>query len=400
MNELKTVFFTRDMDQVAALIGANDQLFKALNPMDQRQITTELLRHKRFGPILHLGGTQSVIMDLYEMDKLEGSFVETVIANTPYYDQPITRFNAQKLLLELPKGEALEFLASFVSNIENIEEYVGNESLLKMAITKNLPVASLEILLQAGCKANETDAFENGLLHIKIEGRYVEFLVRHGADVNFKNKGGASPLEMAVVFNNLEAVKILLEAGADLNVKNKEGNSMFHLALVDKMCFEVYDTLCEHGCPNFEEPNTEGSILLYEYIRRMDNYSGSASYDYLRKILRQGANIMNCCTYYGQPTTPLDLAISKHFQVFEVVMEHYFDDINSTDGHGNTILHKLCATNLNFESEKAKELYKKVKLVLNKGADTRLRNNNDKLPHELAADDNLKEKIVALLLKP
>ena len=60
---------------------------------------------------------------------------------------------------------------------------------------------------------------------------------------------------------------------------------------------------------------------------------------------------------------------------------------------------KVCNVNLNFEAEKAKDIYKKVKLVLEKGADISIRNAQDKLPIDLASNDNLKEKTVQLLLK-
>jgi len=85
--------------------------------------------------------------------------------------------------------------------------------------------------------------------------------------------------------------------------------------------------------------------------------------------------------------------------VFETLLKHNTQDINLTDNTGNTVLHKVCAMPLNFEQTKAKEQYKMVKLLLKQGADKSIRNTDDKTALDLATDDNLKEKIVQLLLK-
>jgi len=74
-------------------------------------------------------------------------------------------------------------------------------------------------------------------------------------------------------------------------------------------------------------------------------------------------------------------------------------DVNHQDDHGNTLLHKVCGYNVNFEAEKAKETYKKVKLLLENGADASISNDEDKTPLMLASDDNLKIKTVELLMK-
>lgn len=399
MNELKTAFFARNFDQVEELLEQEPQSFKALNDFDQRQIVSGLLREKRFDPILQISDTNAVVLDLFELDKLEGSFVETVITSAPFYSQPITRFNAKQLMQENPDAAALEFVKTFVSKIENIDESVGKDSLLKIAINKNLPLQVIELLINAGCKANEIDANENTLLHHNILPEYAQFLITKGADVNQKNRGNISPLENAIENSIISLVKLFLDNGANINKTNSNGETLHHFALAKKINFEMYDLLCEYTYPNFEQLNNDGKTLLYDFIRSIDRYSSASNYDYLKKILDQGASITTICSHYNKPITPLDLALTKPTQVFEIVLEYYNQDINITDNNGNTLLHKLCSINLNFEADKAKELYRKVKLVLEKGADKNIRNSQDKLAYELAIDDNLKEKVVALLLK-
>ncbi len=399
MNNLRTTLFRGTLDEVEELISKDKNSFKSLTETDKKQLAVKFLREKRFSFILILCDSDFVCMDLFELDKLNGSFIEAVVSNIPYFSTPITRFNAEKLMHEEPDVEALGFFTSFISKIENIEESLGSESLLRIVIEKRLPIQTIEILLRAGCNVNEIDSSENTLLHLDLLPHQAELLIRNGANLNQKNRGNVSPLEKAIDRNNISLTKTLLEHGADIHHKNSNGETMHHFAIAKKVSFEMYDLLCEYGQPNFEELNNDGVTLLYNYIGNVDRYSNAKNYDYLSKILEQGASLTTVCTYYNKPTTPLELALNKPAELFKIVLEHYPEDINTTDDNGNTLLHKLCALNLNHEADKARELYRKVKLVLKNGAKNEIRNSEDKRPHELAIDDNLKEKVVALLLK-
>lgn len=47
--------------------------------------------------------------------------------------------------------------------------------------------------------------------------------IEQGADINRKNRDGATPLHIAVFFGRADVAEVLLEAGADVNVQNKDG---------------------------------------------------------------------------------------------------------------------------------------------------------------------------------
>ena len=58
----------------------------------------------------------------------------------------------------------------------------------------------------------------------KVDPEKVRQLIQDGADVNAKDKDGATPLMLAAKINfNPEVLMALIEAGADLNAKNKDG---------------------------------------------------------------------------------------------------------------------------------------------------------------------------------
>ena len=396
---LQNIFFSGDIEQIEKLIRENSDIFKESRDTLQKQIIVKLLSLEKYKTLLSLAKNRAIVMDMYELDNLERSLIEAIFTNIRFYSQTLTAFNYEKLSKEEPRQEALVFFGEFISIIENIEESTGNSSLLKMALEKKMPLEAIQLLIDTGCRVDEVDTNENTLLHLKLTPAQMELLIQNGAQVNQHNKVNISILEKAIDNNQPELVKILLENGANISVKNKNESSLFQFALVDKWVYEIYDLLCEYESPNFNELNYDGTLFLYEYIRRIDTYSSETTYEYLKKILDQGASLTVQCNYYDNLTTPLDLAIKKDYKVFEIVLKYYSEDINLSDNAGNTLLHKLCMLDINSDIDKARELYKKVKLVLEQWADTTLRNTEDKLPHELAIFDNAKEKIIQLLLK-
>lgn len=396
---LREAFTNHKFILVEEILKENPSSYKELNNWDQTYLVTEASKQKSFSTIFTLIEQKLVETDVFELDNFSGSFIEAVLGNIPFYSQPISAYNYEILSKEEPNLDALDFLEKFASAIENIDEPISNTTILKWALIKRMPAKAIEILIQKSCKVNEIDASENSLLHLDLPEEYFGLLINYGLNVNHKNKGNVTPLQKAIDAGNKNAVRILLENGADAQHKDNRGNSMFYVALVDKLNYEIYDLLCEFDSPNFDEANTDGASMLFEYIRRLDNYSSENSLQYLSKMLEQGADLTHKCLYYGSSTTPLNMAITKPFAVFEIVLNHLHADINEQDDNGNTLLHKVCDVNLNFEAEKAKDIYKKVKLLLEKGADVSIRNAQDKLPLDLASNDNLKEKTVQLLLK-
>lgn len=55
-----------------------------------------------------------------------------------------------------------------------------------------------------------------------------KLLVEHGADVNSREKGYETPLQLASFKQELESVRFLLLHGADVHAKNSRGQPLFH----------------------------------------------------------------------------------------------------------------------------------------------------------------------------
>ncbi|XP_045460398.1 stress-activated protein kinase alpha-like [Harmonia axyridis] len=103
-------------------------------------------------------------------------------------------------------------------------------------------------LLDLGCNINTKDIKARNILHRLVRknsssGPYLqvaELLIRRGIDINSKNKNDETPLEYAVIFENLEMLRLLLRCGATVRVSEFYMN-FAHFAFVrgSAICFQA-----------------------------------------------------------------------------------------------------------------------------------------------------------------
>jgi ankyrin repeat protein len=117
------------------------------------------------------------------------------------------------------------------------------------------------------------------------------------------------------------------------------------------------------------------------------------------ELLQDGADPYQGSLWYGAPKTTVDWLAEKSATLLEIVLAAGVIDLDRRDDHGNTLLHKVCAYNVNYEEFRVKETYRKVNLLLDAGADPSITNDRDETPILLAEGDQLKVKTVQLLLR-
>lgn len=380
---------SKNFDEAKQNLQAGEKLDPSVNTYTKSQIFDTLLREKQFEILQLLVKDKTIETDIYELDK----FSETI------FDRIFYSLNTDE--------DSLAFLDDFFSKVDNINDEVAGKTLLSYYLEKEVPLAFISSLVDAGADINfKTNAEENYLHQIaksytrnpELLISYLEFLAEKGLDVNAGNVVLQTPLQHAIDFNRKEFIEPLLKLGSDPNQLNKNGKSSFYLVVAEKLNPDMYQQLKEYGSPDFDNLTKDGVSLFFEYVRI--SYSGAErELQLLAELLKDGADLYQINSYYGRETTPLDILAEKKSEMLQTALANRNIDINRQDNSGNTLLHKVCAYNVNHEADKAKETYRKVKMLLENGADKEITNNKDQTALALASDDNLKIKTVELLMK-
>ena len=117
----------------------------------------------------------------------------------------------------------------------HIEEQIGNVLDLVKDIESG-DIASLDMRMAHGAKINSVtnDAKCNSLIHIAVNSgklEVIEYLLKHGLDINTPNAFGERPLHLACnKQKNICSVKYLVSKGAQVHIKNSLGDSCVDLA--------------------------------------------------------------------------------------------------------------------------------------------------------------------------
>ena len=121
--------------------------------------------------------------------------------------------------------------------------YVGDTALHLAAAGYRVEI--IRLLLAAGADPNATaNHRRSSPLHYATDGyinvpawdakrqvKTIRCLLDNGAEINARDKNGATPLHRAVRTRCATAVRCLLRAGGDPALKNKSGSAPFHLAV-------------------------------------------------------------------------------------------------------------------------------------------------------------------------
>jgi len=109
------------------------------------------------------------------------------------------------------------------------------------------------LLLEHGADIHTVTRFsyQESALQYAVRGDYTDIaqlLIKCGANIEYRNVHGDTPLLVAAASGSLESAKILLENGCNIKAKNNEGRSAFHLAMFSNANIEMFESLLQHGC--------------------------------------------------------------------------------------------------------------------------------------------------------
>ncbi|RPE09559.1 hypothetical protein EGT74_21470 [Chitinophaga lutea] len=371
-------------------IRQGEKLPAGLPDFDKKQVFDALVRGKAFDLIDELVKTGFIETDLYEYERFDGTIFESLFRN----------------LRDTP--EELAFLQSFVSKLDNINDALQDKTLLETALLASAPLEVIKVLIAAGCSVHYKNNYEIGYLYKVVQEfgireelgtAYLELLIGEGVDPNEGNVVNETALHLAVSKHKKQYIDLLLRHGADPNLQNKSGESPYYYALVHQVCGpELYQMLKAYAPPDFNSVNKDGESLFVGTVR-MRRRPSDHDIDILKTLIADGADPYQTAPYYGQGKSALDWIVEQPAEALRAVLDTGAVDVNRKDDEGNTLLHKVCAYNVNYDQEAARQLYRKAKLLLDAGADVNSTNDADQTPMMLAAQDNLKAKTVELLVK-
>ncbi len=281
-------------------------------------------------------------------------------------------------LLKLKDNYYQPYHTEILSTLRNLQEVLRKLDDVKGK--QDNATRILEILSKQSSANYSKIIFEDLVLAIRAGHKEVALvLIDRGADVNFKNKSGSTPLIEAVSKNGLEEVAFaLISKGANVNDKNVDGNTPLILAAKNGL-EEVSLILINKGV-DINAKNNLGSTPLIEATR-------NGLEEVALTLINKGANVNDKPVGSG---TPLIEAVSKNgLEEVALALINKGANVNDKNADGNTPL--ILAI---------KEGHKKVALVLiDRGANINAKNNCNATPLIEATRNGLEEVALTLINK-
>lgn len=377
----------RDFKTTEELFQNGEEIPEQVNEFDLRQLYDNLIREKAFSILDILIEKGKINTDIYEYDSFKRSIFENMFSYMP------------------AEEENLVFLKRFLSKLDNINDEVEGYTLLSFALEMKAQPGIIQTLIDAGLRTDFKNTAEDNLINQAIrinmipperQLAYIDMLLNAGVDLNEPNVVQQTALHIAVERDKDHLLDKLLSNGAQPNLQDNKGNSAFYYALAHKLDLKVYKKLAAHEPADFVQRNKEDQTIFSEYLRMMQG--GKSDFELLDQLLDDGANLEESAPWYGDQKTGWDWIVEKPVDIFQMALKKTSKDPNEQDNEGNTLLHKVCAIDPNYSQEKAKELYKKAKILLESGSDVSVTNTKDETAFMLASKDNLKAKLAELLL--
>lgn len=388
-NQIESFLFQGKFDEARECLNNGEKFNEQYLKNNFSQIAAKIIEAKEIDFIEKLINAGFIETDIYELDSFDKSIFD-----------PLTRYLKDD-------DESLSFFEALMSKMDNLNDEISDQTLLKYFLEKGTPPKIIKTLIDNfGANTQYKNNAEENLIYSVINTygletektkEYISILTENGVDINEKNIVGTTPLMCAVKRSRKDILPFLLENGADPNETDNLNNTAFYYAVAEQFSYDMYDALATVSSPDFNIVNKDGRTLLTNFI---SSVSGSPTdITFLERLLSDGADVNFCAQYYGQPKSGIDFIVEKKSDILKSVLENVSLDVNEQDNQGNTILHKVCAYNVNYDAEMAKETYRKVKLLLDQGADISITNDKDETALMLASGDNLKIKTVELLMK-
>lgn len=378
MNPINTAILQGNFKEAKTLLE-NGEAWN-MQPFMEKQAYEKLIKSEAFDLLKLFIEKEHISLDVFECEKFDGT-IFSLLAKVPYTEN------------------LAAFLNEILPEVENIDDELMGLTWLAYAVKNKANQEFIQKLIDNGCNLHWISTKGENLLFFTQDIEMTRFLLDEGLDINTKNIGGKTLLFDAIQNQKTELIELYLEYGADPNSQDIQGNTAYHEVLFSAVSPELFEMLANYAPVRFDQKNKQNQSLVFEFVEKAP-LSWESEIKLLELLIEQGADLFQTeKDMYGEETTTARMLAKKSYDLLTMVLEKGAFDINEQDNKGNTWLHYICSEDLNFDQQKAQELYKKVKLLLKNDADPTILNDQDKTPIDYAQDDDLKAKVLTLLLK-
>ena len=283
-------------------------------------------------------------------------------------------------------GETMAFYAMNTSNMDllvrvknsgaNMDAYdsrgfrpsTSNAEIIKFAVAN-------------GCNPNREDTWGDSYLTQALKDNQIDlalFLIRNGADVNWSKRGDEPLVYTVVRQNNLPGLQLLVDNGAKLNSVNRKGESLMDIA-IEEGDAGIVSYLKGKGALTKNEL-AELEIIRSKEILKLDQLISDKNMAGVTDLLNKYSDIVLSKT---QVSNLAILSVEKiNLPLLQRLIEKEGMNINqSLNFQEQNLLHIAAGTgNLDL-----------VRLLVNKGADSRKKDAYDKLPEDYAKSKEVRK---------
>ena len=199
------------------------------------------------------------------------------------------------------------------------------------------------ILINKGSKLDIIDNDGRSLLYIPIKYNYIkmlELLLFFNKSsiglslIDIKDKNKLSAIHYAIMFKNIEIIKLLINAGSNMNIKDKSNNTLTHFSIFTKE-IEIIRLIVENSKNINDVSNTGESALHIACNLGLYNVC---------ELLKKNININ--ITDIDNQFSCINYSISQNnIQITKLLIDSGID-LTNQDYYGNSPLHYTIIDNL------------------------------------------------------
>ncbi|MCF6297737.1 MAG: hypothetical protein L3J08_07105, partial [Flavobacteriaceae bacterium] len=308
MNKIQEALRQPDLNQVLQLLKDGETW--ELDAFSTNQALQKIMENEMFEIIDILIKNETISLDIFEYH----NFTNTIF----------------ELFIEIPFTEkSKEYLLKIITDIENIDDEIGQKTWLGFAIKNNASIKFLEVLINNGCNINTIDSVEQTYLFHTKSIKLTEFLIHQGLDINKKDLGGQTAFYNIVKKENTrrtrnenpednrtKLIQLYLDNGIDVNSQDKKGNTVYDIVCFEIASPEIFEQLSNYDPPRFDLKNNKGQSLFFEFIS-----IPNSNVVIIEQMLNLGVDVFQEeKNAYGEMVTAADILAKKPASIFELLL--------------------------------------------------------------------------------